>query len=119
MKSLKLLILYICVCLAISVNSVKCDEDDSLFQYDGETSMSNIDDANKEIYEDVSVFSIELMEQLQCKTIIMGSVKLVIALQYYSLAIHHIILIHSFIHSYTRYFLNKKKNCLDCKSVYT
>lgn len=64
MKSLNLLILYICVCLAIYVNSVKCDEDDSLFQYDGETSMSNIDDANKEIYEDVSVFSIEFMEQL-------------------------------------------------------
>jgi len=32
---------------------VNCDEDDSLFQYDGENSMSNIDDANKEIYEDV------------------------------------------------------------------
>lgn len=60
MKSLKLLI---CVCLAIYVNSVNCDEDDSLFQYYGETSMLNIDDANKEIYEDVSVFSIKLMEQ--------------------------------------------------------
>jgi len=58
MKSLKLIILHICVCLAIYANSVKCDEDESLFQYDGETSMSNIDDANKEIYEDVSVFLI-------------------------------------------------------------
>lgn len=51
MKSLKLLIF---ICLAICyANSVKCDEDDSV--YYGETSMSNIDDANKE-YEDVSVY---------------------------------------------------------------
>lgn len=54
MKSIKLLVF---VCLAICyVHSVKCDEDDTLFQYDGETSMSNIDDANKEIYDDVSVY---------------------------------------------------------------
>lgn len=66
MKSLQLIILHICICLAIYVNYVKCDEDESLFQYDGETSMSNIDDANKEIYEDVSVFFILLMKRLQC-----------------------------------------------------
>ncbi|KAG4075490.1 hypothetical protein HA402_003315 [Bradysia odoriphaga] len=53
MKSLKLLSFTICVCIAlVGIKSVKCDEDDSLFQYDGETSMSNVDDANKEIYED-------------------------------------------------------------------
>lgn len=56
MKSLKLFI-FICVCITIiGLKSVKCDEDESLFQYDGETSMSNADDANKEFYEDVSVF---------------------------------------------------------------
>ncbi|XP_037025759.1 putative cysteine proteinase CG12163 isoform X2 [Bradysia coprophila] len=52
MKSLKLLSFTICVCILVGIKSVKCDEDDSLFQYDGETSMSNVDDANKEIYED-------------------------------------------------------------------